>query len=221
MSRAPGLLAPSILSADFANLESEVQSVERAGADWIHIDVMDGHFVPNLTIGPIVVSSLRAKTKLPLDCHLMVSEPEKWLEAFRKAGASSITVHVEAAKELPAQLKKIRDLGCKAGVSLNPSTPVSELGSVLGLVDLVLVMSVNPGFGGQKFMPIAVDKVRELAGFRASKGYGYVIEVDGGIDATTIPSMRSAGADVFVAGNAIFGKTDRAAAVKELKRAIA
>lgn len=217
------LVAPSILSADFANLESEVRSVESGGADWLHVDVMDGHFVPNLTIGPVVVSALKPKTKLPLDCHLMVSEPEKWVEPFARAGAGVITVHAEVSPHLNRLLHQIRDLGCMAGVSINPATPVSAIEEVLGIADLVLVMSVNPGFGGQKFIPSALEKTRKLSELRSklSSKKRFLIEVDGGVDKTNIGDLRAAGADVFVAGSAIFNKSDRKAAIKDLKNALA
>lgn len=215
------LLAPSLLSADFSKLAAEIEEVERAGADWLHVDVMDGHFVPNLTVGPLVVQAIRPKTQLPLDCHLMVSKPEDWIEPFAKAGASTITIHQEASVHLDRQLRLIRSLNCKAGVSLNPGTPVGLLRNVLDLVDLVLIMSVNPGFGGQKFIPIALYKVRELAALRTEvqkrTGNHFLIEIDGGISADTIGQARQAGCDVFVAGNAIFKGSDRAKNIRALR----
>ena len=212
------LLAPSILSADFSKLADEVRVVEKAGADWLHVDVMDGHFVPNLTIGPVVVEALRPITKLPLDCHLMVSRPEDWVEAFAKAGAHSITVHAEATVHLDRLLHHIREHGCKAGVSINPGTSLALIEEVLDIVDLVLVMSVNPGFGGQKFIDTTISKVERLAEVRGKRKY--LIEIDGGINASNIGELTKAGVDVFVAGSAIFGAKDRAKAVGELRASI-
>ncbi|MBY0471253.1 ribulose-phosphate 3-epimerase [bacterium] len=218
MTRSPGLLAPSLLSADFSKLASEVKEVEAAGADWLHVDVMDGHFVPNLTIGPMFVDVLRPLTKLPLDCHLMVTNPEFWVEPFQKAGADYITVHTEATKDLPALLKKIRSVGCKPGVTLNPATPLSSIEKVLDWVDLVLVMSVNPGFGGQSFIETSYDKVKKLVELRGSRKF--LIEIDGGVKSDNIEALRKAGCDVFVAGSAVFGKPDRKKAIADLKSKI-
>ena len=218
MTTSAALLAPSILSADFSRLGDEVRSVEQAGADWIHVDVMDGHFVPNLTIGPLVVEALKPVTKLPLDCHLMVSRPQDWLEAFAKAGASVITVHAEAAPHLDRLLNRIRELGCKAGVSLNPSTPLSAIEEVLDIVDLVLIMSVNPGFGGQKFIEGSVSKVERLVKMRGSRKF--LIEIDGGVGTQNIGRLRQAGVDVFVAGSAVFSGSDRAQSVRALRAAM-
>lgn len=215
---AGALIAPSILSADFANLESEIKSVEAAGADWLHVDVMDGHFVPNLTIGPLVVEAIRDKTDLPLDCHLMVSRPEDWIEPFAKAGADVITIHAEAATHLHRQLSMIRELGCKAGVSINPGTSLATIEEALDYVDLVLVMSVNPGFGGQKFIETVVSKIERLAGVRGKRDF--VIEVDGGVKADNIGRLRKAGADVFVAGSAVFGDPDRKKSMAALRAAL-
>jgi ribulose-phosphate 3-epimerase len=211
------MIAPSILSADFARLGEEVKSVEKGGADWIHVDVMDGHFVPNLTIGPMIVQALRPITKLPLDCHLMVSNPQDWIAPFCKAGADLITVHAEATPHLDRLIQQIKEGGCKAGVSINPSTSLSVLEEVLHLVDLVLVMSVNPGFGGQKFIESSVSKIERLSAAR--EGHGFLIEVDGGVSAENAGRLAQAGADVFVAGSAIFGKKDRSAAIADLVKA--
>ncbi len=209
------LIAPSILSADFSKLGDEIREVEKGSADWLHVDVMDGHFVPSLTIGPLVVEALKPRTKLPLDCHLMVSRPEDWVEGFAKAGAATITVHVEATAHLDRLLARIRELGCKAGVSLNPATPLAAIEEVLDLVDLVLIMSVNPGFGGQKFIPSALEKVKRLASVRGKRKF--VIEVDGGIVPANSGALIQAGADVLVAGSAVFGAKDRAAAIAQLR----
>jgi ribulose-phosphate 3-epimerase len=213
----PILIAPSILSADFSKLGQEIADVEKGGADWIHVDVMDGHFVPNLTIGPLIVEAIRPLTRLPLDCHLMVSRPEDWVEAFCKAGANSITVHAEATVHLDRLLHHIRDLGCKAGVSINPGTPLSAIEEVLDLVDLVLLMSVNPGFGGQKFIESTLSKVERLSKQRGDREF--LIEIDGGIKSSNLAQCHKAGVDVFVAGSAVFSPKDRAKAIADLKAA--
>ena len=212
------LVAPSILSADFARLGDEVRAIEAAGADLVHVDVMDGRFVPNITIGPLVVEALKKVTTLPLDVHLMIVEPEKYIGDFVKAGAHTITVHVETCPHLHRTLQQIRAAGAKAGVTLNPSTPASALLEVLTEVDQVLVMSVNPGFGGQSFIPSAVDKVRALRMMLDAKGRHAVnIEVDGGINADTAKLVVEAGARVLVAGNHVFRSKDYRAAIASLR----
>jgi ribulose-phosphate 3-epimerase len=215
---AKSLIAPSILSADFSRLGEEVRAVEKAGADWLHVDVMDGHFVPNLTIGPLVVEALKPLTKLPLDCHLMVSKPDEWVKPFAAAGASYITVHAEAAVHLDRLLHQIKETGCKAGVSINPATSLAAIEEVLDLVDLVLIMSVNPGFGGQKFIASTLSKIERLAEVRGDRKF--LIEIDGGVKAENIGEMKKAGVDVFVAGSAVFGDPDRGKAIKKLRSAL-
>ena len=218
MSR-PIRIAPSILSADFARLGEEVRAVDAAGADYIHVDVMDGHFVPNLTIGPLVVAALRPHTAKPLDVHLMISPADPYIEAFAAAGSDIITVHAEAGPHLDRSLRLIRSLGKRAGVSLNPATPESAIAYVLDLVDLVLVMTVNPGFGGQSFIPAMVDKVARL---RAMIGDRPIeIEVDGGIRPDTAGPIAAAGATVLVAGSAIFSQADYGKAIAEIRSAAA
>ena len=215
-------IAPSILSADFARLGEEVRKVEEGGADWIHVDVMDGHFVPNLTIGPVVVAALRPVTRLPLDVHLMIEKPERYLEEFVKAGADYLTVQAEACVHLHRTLQAIRDFGAKAGVSLNPHTPLCLIEEILEETDLILIMSVNPGFGGQKFIPRALDKVRRLSRLLGERGLSDRIElqVDGGIKLENCREVAAAGAGVLVAGSAIFGKPDPAQAVREMKASL-
>ncbi|WP_211654469.1 ribulose-phosphate 3-epimerase [Planococcus alpniumensis] len=212
-------IAPSILAADFAKLGQEVQEVEKAGADWIHIDVMDGHFVPNITMGPIVVDALRPLTQLPLDVHLMIENPDRYIEDFAKAGADYITVHVEACPHLHRTIQLIRSFGVKPGVVLNPHTPIETIQHVLEDIDLVLFMTVNPGFGGQKFIHSVVPKVEALSQLIQDKGLSVDIQIDGGINEETIVPCAQAGANVFVAGSAIFGKQDRTQALQAIKKA--
>ena len=214
-------IAPSILSADFARLGDEVAAVRRAGVRMIHVDVMDGHFVPNISIGVPVVASLRKATDLFLDCHLMISDPDAYAPAFVAAGAQNVTIHQEATRHLHRSLQLIKDHGAQAGVALNPATPVETLDHVLDMVDLVLVMSVNPGFGGQKFLPLALSKIVQLAELRQALGLSFKIEVDGGVDESNIAELTRAGCDIFVAGSSIFGTPDAAQAVKSLRERVA
>lgn len=207
------LVAPSILSADFGRLAAEVQAVENAGADWIHVDVMDGRFVPNLTIGPVVVSAVKAATKLPLDVHLMIVEPERYVQEFVKAGADILTVHVEACPNLHRTLEEIRQKGAKAGVAVNPATSLACLEDALPYADLVLLMSVNPGFGGQSFIPETLSKVKRLRKLLQDRGLSLQIEVDGGVSAANARALVEAGAEVLVAGSAVFGAKDYHAAI--------
>lgn len=208
--RFPALieLAPSILSADFAHLADQVERATAGGATVIHVDIMDGHFVPNLTIGPPVVKSLRKATRLPLDCHLMIENPDDFIGHFAEAGVDWISVHQEACRHLNRTLHLIKSHDCLAGVVINPATPVETLTEVLDIVDYVLVMSVNPGFGGQQFIPATLGKIRKLAEIRAARGYSYRIEVDGGVAMDTINEIVRAGAEILVAGNAVFGSGD-------------
>jgi ribulose-phosphate 3-epimerase len=211
-------LAPSILSADFARLGEEIREVEQGGADWIHVDVMDGHFVPNLTIGPLVVEAIRPHTTLPLDVHLMIEQPDRYVPAFAQAGADWITVHQEVCPHLHRTLVQIRECGAKAGVALNPATPVHMIEPVLAEVDLILLMTVNPGFGGQSYIPSVTDKVRELSQRLQERGLTDIpIEVDGGIQPGTAREVASAGATVLVAGSAVFGQSDRKRALDAIR----
>lgn len=198
-------LAPSILSADFGRLAAHVGEAVAAGADWLHIDVMDGRFVPNITIGPLVVAALRREFDLPLDVHLMIVEPERYLDAFAEAGADYLTVHVETCPHLHRTIQAIKDLGLKAGVTLNPATPLSRLEPILPDVDLLLIMSVNPGFGGQSYIPGSTERIRQLRQWRDARNPHALISVDGGVKANNAASIAAAGADVLVAGSAIFG----------------
>ena len=209
-------IAPSLLSADFANLASDVARMEAGGADWLHVDVMDGRFVPNLTFGAKVIETLRGLTKLPLDVHLMVVEPERYFDAFAAAGANTLSIHVEAAPHLQRQLARIRELGCLAGVAVNPGTPIESVHEVIGDLDILLVMTVNPGFGGQSFIPASVDKVRRARAMLDAARSAAALEVDGGINRETIQGVRRAGADTFVAGNAVFKAMDRGVVIRAL-----
>ena len=212
------VIAPSILSADFGRLAEEVSAIEKAGADWVHVDVMDGRFVPNITIGPLVVKAVRKATKLPLDCHLMIVEPEKYVDDFAAAGADTITVHVEASPHLHRTLAHIRSLGKRAGVVLNPSTHEDTLKYVMDQVDLILVMSVNPGFGGQSFIETVLPKVAAIRKMIDATGRAIDLEIDGGISEKTVRAAAEAGARAFVAGNAIFTQKSYADAISGLRR---
>jgi ribulose-phosphate 3-epimerase len=212
------LIAPSILSADFARLGEEIRAVEAAGADWIHADVMDGHFVPNLTIGPVVIEAARAATRLPLDVHLMIESPENSIDSYVAAGADRIAVHVEACRHLHGTLARVREAGARAGVVLNPATPAIAIEPVLGDVDQVLAMTVNPGFGGQKFIESVLPKIAQIRRWIDERELAVVLEVDGGIGPGTIGRAARAGADAFVAGSAIFHKPDYAATIAELRK---
>ncbi len=215
-----GKIAPSILSADFTKLGEEIKAVEKAGADYIHIDVMDGHFVPNITVGPMIVKASRRATNLPLDVHLMIENPERYIDDFVKAGSDLITIHVETVTHLHRILRVIRDAGLKAGVSLNPATPLSSIEYMLDNLDMVVLMTVNPGFGGQSFIPEVLPKIEELKKIIDQKGIKVDIEVDGGINVKNIGQVAQAGANVFVAGNAIFGSNDYAETISMMREEI-
>ncbi|HWR72577.1 MAG TPA: ribulose-phosphate 3-epimerase [Nitrospirota bacterium] len=211
-------VAPSILSADFSRLGEEIRAVEAAGADLIHVDVMDGHFVPNITIGPLVVEACRKVTKLPLDVHLMIENPERYIADFAKAGADYLTVHVETGYHLHRLVQNIREhKGVKAGISLNPATPIESVDYILGDIDMVLIMSVNPGFGGQAFIPSAFEKIKRLRGMIESRKLRVEIEVDGGVKPENAAQVSAAGADILVAGSAVFGAKDYKAAIQGIR----
>jgi len=211
------LISPSILSADFTRLGEEVRAVEAAGADWLHIDVMDGHFVPNITIGPMVVAAVRKITQIPLDVHLMISNPDQFLEEFREAGADILTVHPEVTNHLHRTLSRIRELGMKAGAALNPSTGLEAVRYVLEELDVIMLMTVNPGFPGQSFISSVLPKVREVRDMIDDVGYEILIEVDGGVNPKTAPDLADRGADVFVAGSAVFGHPPYDRIIKTLR----
>lgn len=214
------ILAPSILSADFSNLSQQIRLTEMGGADWIHCDVMDGHFVPNITIGPVIVKAVRKITKLPVDVHLMIEKPDRYLEAFADAGADYISVHFEEVVHLNRTINRIKELGCKAGAVINPATPVNEITDIAEYLDLLLIMTVNPGFGGQKFITNSIRRIEEAANLRSKLKAKFLIEIDGGVNTDTIVMAKKAGVDVFVAGSAIFDADNITATTTELKNLI-
>ncbi|KAB2842056.1 ribulose-phosphate 3-epimerase [bacterium] len=216
----PKLIAPSILSADFSRLGDEVRAVEAAGADIIHFDVMDGHFVPNITVGPMVLEAVRKITQLPIDAHLMIDHPDQYVADFVKAGANYVSVHVEASRHLHRSIQLIRGLGAKAGIALNPHTPIASMGYILDEVDFILIMTVNPGFGGQKFIPAAFKKVAELDQLRREHQLNFQIEIDGGVKADNIAEISAAGVDIFVAGSAIFQSSHYSETIARMRREI-
>ena len=214
-------LAPSLLAANFANLERDIRAVEAAGADFLHLDVMDGRFVPNISFGPPVIAAIRSLTKLPFDTHLMIEEPDRYLEDYRAAGADIITVHQEVCRHLHRTVAKIKELGAKAGVAVNPATALDALLDIIDEVDLVLVMSVNPGFGGQTFVPASIEKIERVSQMTKDRGRDILIEVDGGIDASNIHTVSAAGANVFVAGTSVFRQQSIASAMTLLRSSLA
>ena len=216
-----GKIAPSILSADFTRLGDEIRDVEHAGADYIHIDVMDGHYVPNITIGPMIVEAAKRSTRLPLDVHLMISNPDQYIDIFRQSGADIITVHAEAVDHLHRSVQSIREAGARTGVSLNPATPLQVIEYILDELDMVLVMTVNPGFGGQEFIPEAIPKIERLREMIQQRGLNTEIEVDGGINLDTIGPVSAAGATIFVAGSAIFHSKDYSKTIHMMRDRIA
>ena len=215
------LIAPSILSADFSRLGEEVSAVEKAGADWIHVDVMDGHFVPNITMGPLIVEAVRRVTSLPIDVHLMIEAPDRYIADFAKAGAAFISVQVEACIHLNRTIQYIKEIGARPGVVLNPSTPLDTIAWVLADVEFVLIMSVNPGFGGQTFIPGSLDKIKALRKMIDDRGLSTLIQIDGGVNPENIKSISQAGADVFVAGSAIYGTQDYKKTIDDFRRRLA